>query len=321
VTAIGALGFSVRSALVKTAANTWTLVPQTTFGDSVVAAADAAALRTLGELGTAALKNTGTSGNNVPLLDGVNAWSEVQTANKGLIIAGISGSGVVPGAIVGDANFGMAFRPITPVAGQADYLWMDYGANTAMRLGGAASSLGAGLVVGAATGGFKGVGTVNAVAVYDDNSLLTCMPLNDGERDQAFWDSMLPDRVIETPAVRDEETGRELTPARVEVVETRSRTAKRFFDMKAEGFDANDPDIYFARLREDRALPGLPTIEEHERRYPVIDGVRQAVDKYGVGERTERMQLAMDFMAQTMATMYARIQNLEGSLAALEASR
>lgn len=34
---------------------------------------------TLQTLGTAALKNTGTSGNNVPLLDGANTWSAAQT--------------------------------------------------------------------------------------------------------------------------------------------------------------------------------------------------------------------------------------------------
>lgn len=48
--AIGALGYSARSTLVKTAANTWSLVPQTTFGDSVLALTDGAGLRSLGGL-------------------------------------------------------------------------------------------------------------------------------------------------------------------------------------------------------------------------------------------------------------------------------
>jgi len=46
--------------------------------DLVAAVSVAAARATLG-LGTAALKNTGTSGNTVALLDGVNTWSGAQT--------------------------------------------------------------------------------------------------------------------------------------------------------------------------------------------------------------------------------------------------
>lgn len=100
------------------------------------------------------------------------------TFTKGVIIAGLGGGGAVPGTIGKDANYGMIFRPNTTVAAQADYLWMDYGANTVMRLGGSASSLGSGLVLGAPTGGFKGLGTLNAVGVYDDNTLLTDLVLD-----------------------------------------------------------------------------------------------------------------------------------------------
>lgn len=38
-------------------------------------------------------------------------------------------------------------------------------------------ALNAGLIIGAPTGGDKGVGTLNATAVYDDNVLLTCWPI------------------------------------------------------------------------------------------------------------------------------------------------
>lgn len=44
---------------------------------------DASGTRTALGLGTAAVKNTGTSGNTVPLLDGANAWSATQTFNAG----------------------------------------------------------------------------------------------------------------------------------------------------------------------------------------------------------------------------------------------
>lgn len=51
----------------------------TTFTAGLLGAADAAAARTSLGLGTAAVQNTGTSGANVPLLNGVNTWSGVQT--------------------------------------------------------------------------------------------------------------------------------------------------------------------------------------------------------------------------------------------------
>jgi hypothetical protein len=40
-----------------------------------------------GTLGSAALKNTGTSGSNVPLLNGVNTWSGLQNLSAGLKVS------------------------------------------------------------------------------------------------------------------------------------------------------------------------------------------------------------------------------------------
>jgi hypothetical protein len=59
---------------------------------------------------------------------------------------------------------------------------------------------GLGLVVGSPTGGDKGVGTVNATAVYDDNTLLTCYVFeaerNGGTLDVAAWDELAPDAIV-----------------------------------------------------------------------------------------------------------------------------
>lgn len=198
-----------------------------------------------------------------------------------------------------------------------------------------------GVIGNGATGGDQGLGTANFRAVYDDGVLI-CAPLQDvfGETtDQAFWDNVIPNHVIKVsaeyenrPAVLsdpDPKTGDRtvLLPAEtikirdesVTVIETTHRTAKRYFDMKSDGFDATKPDIYFARLEADRAVPGMPTLDEHNQRYPVVDGVRTAVDKYGIHERTERSALALDFMALTIRTMYEEQKQLRATVEALQA--
>lgn len=54
-------------------------------GSSFIVESGATVRTSLG-LGTAAVKNTGTSGNNIPLLDGANTWSAAQTFNASAIV-------------------------------------------------------------------------------------------------------------------------------------------------------------------------------------------------------------------------------------------
>ena len=82
----------------------------------------------------------------------------------------------------------------------------------------------AGLLMAGATGGDKGVGTINATAVYDDNTLLTCMALQDeflrtGDVDLAKWDALVPDRVIPGRVDRMPATFMESVKTPVPVVE------------------------------------------------------------------------------------------------------
>jgi hypothetical protein len=59
----------------------------TSFGRSHLGLADATAGRSLWGLGTAAVKNIGTSGSAVPLLDAANGWSGRQTLGAGVTLA------------------------------------------------------------------------------------------------------------------------------------------------------------------------------------------------------------------------------------------
>ncbi len=63
--------------LYTTGANVWALTALTAFGLSLAGAADANAVRTLLGLGSAALKNTGNSGDVVPLCDGGDGVSPI----------------------------------------------------------------------------------------------------------------------------------------------------------------------------------------------------------------------------------------------------
>lgn len=93
-----------------------------------------------------------------------------------------------------------------------------------------------GLRIGSASGGSKGAGTVNAVAVYDDNVLLTCFGVEyllDGRIDLAKWDGFAPSG--------------------------RHGLAHSFAGMVSTDFDPRDHRSYFAKMTRDRALPGMPS--------------------------------------------------------------
>lgn len=58
--------------------------------------------------------------------------------------------------------------------GSNDYVWYSYTAGIVVRIYNATG----GMTLGAPTGGDKGTGTLNAVGVYDDNTLLTDLVLD-----------------------------------------------------------------------------------------------------------------------------------------------
>ena len=89
---------------------------------------------------------------------------------------------------------GMSLYPATAVANPVWTFAANSGETFAWRPHGTACmALDYGLTLGAPTGGQKGTGTLNAVSVYDDNTLLTDFVLDqavDGEIDFEFYDNL-----------------------------------------------------------------------------------------------------------------------------------
>lgn len=111
-----------------------------------------------------------------------------------------------------------------------------------------------GIVAGAPTGGSKGAGTVNAQAVYDDNTLLSCYVFDqalDDAIDMNKWDDKVPDRRIreidaEGKVIRDETVPRRHEPLR---------------KFSARAGTAHDPltlDGYARHWKEKRHLTSMP---------------------------------------------------------------
>jgi hypothetical protein len=189
--------------------------------------------------------------------------------------------------------------------------------------------IGGGVALGAPTGGAKGFGTLNATAVYDDNVLLTCGPIElakHGRVDLKKWDALVPDRhhperthdLLERREKKDgtgEEyvvVGKSTTPARVE--KRQHHVMHQFQAMLDEGFDPRDPKSFVSRMMADGAVPGLMTEKEW-------GDMHAAGDKPDSGTMLSRTHLALDNLAVAFATAVQQIETLQKRLDALESAR
>ena len=166
--------------------------------------ASAADQRTTLELGTAAVKNTGTSGDAVPLLNGVNIWSGAQTITTASAGATILKLESTDAGATGGPQFDIDRNSATPAAndvvGVIRFLGRDSGGNATpygninataldptdgsedgrviiqVPVAGAqtsAVSIANGMLVGAPTGSYQGTGTVNATDYYRNGTALS----------------------------------------------------------------------------------------------------------------------------------------------------
>jgi hypothetical protein len=151
--------------------------------------------------------------------------------------------------------------------------------------------VGGGVYHPSASGGDLGPNTINFGAVYDDNTLLTCGPvelMREGCIDLDKWDAL-------APAQRDAQTGE---------MKRRHAVMHRFVAMLEEGFDPRDAENYCARLAADGAPPGL--ITEREWRERAERGLRP-----DMGTMHTHALLALDNLAVAFASLVRRVAALE----------
>lgn len=139
--------------------------------------------------------------------------------------------------------------------------------------------IGGGLVIGSPTGSDKGAGTINAEAIYDDNTLLTDYVFDavaEGSIDVAKWDNRVPNREI---------PGR---PVEVRTHEPARRFAQRLDDL--------DPKAYGQKWKASRRLPAF----DHK-----------AGEQISVGEYAQRLLETCEVQAVHIDKLLERIEELE----------
>ncbi len=234
-----------------------------------------ATLVTIGHTGIVAVSNTAASTSSstgaMTVAGGIGVAGEVWA---GSAVHFGSGGSDAAGSLYADSNWGLILHAYTPSPAVAEFMFANAAGTERVRIG-----VAGGMVIGAPTGGDKGAGTLNATAVYDDNTLLTCFGIEyliDGKIDLAKWDGYSP-------------TGR-------------NDLVHRFSAMIAS-FDPRDHKQYVAKMLADRALPGMPLEDEWR------------PNTLALGEMHNRLWLSTELLASAFA---GHVSQTERRLAALE---
>ena len=149
----------------------------------------------------------------------------------------------------------------------------------------------AGVIIGSPTGGDKGAGTLNASAVYDDNTLLTCYVLDqavDGDIDLEKWDEKVPN--VETTDPGTEE---------VSIEERTHIPAKKFKARLATKYNPLDIDKYSQHWKDKKHLTSMP----NEARFEPAD--------MSSGEWIQRLVETVEIQAIHIDQLNTRLKSLE----------
>ena len=174
-----------------------------------------------------------------------------------------------------------------------------------------------GMVMSGATGGDKGTGTINAAAVYDDGTLLTCYVLEvavTGSVDMAKWDKLVPNRVIPAVTKTVDDTDAEpdadgVYPTKIvevepEVIEERIHTdARKFVSRLGTESDPLDIDKYAAHWKSKRHLTSMPNKDNFD------------IDRnMGTGTWIQRLVETVEIQAVHIDQLNQRLKALEAGL-------
>lgn len=176
-----------------------------------------------------------------------------------------------------------------------------------------------GAVFGTPTGGDKGGGAINAQAVYDDNTLLTCYVFDqalDGAIDPQKWDALTPDRrAPDQFAVKRDGQGREIVDPKTRlpvmekiaegpVLEVRRHEPMRKFAARAgTAYDPLTLDGYAAHWKEKRHLTAMP----NEATFDPVNG------QLTTGEWIQRLVETVEIQAVLIEQLNARVKTLEAA--------
>jgi len=259
-------------------------------------------------LGTAATVNTGTSGATIPLLNGANTWSANQTlSGAGLKWAATSTTASDPGFHL--TNSSARLDRILNTSGGMYFGVNALGTERVMTL-----NTDGGLTVGSPTGGSKGLGTINAVAVYDDNVLLTCYVLDaalDGQIDLEKWDAKVPNRII--PATTEMVDDLDAEPdadgkypqkivkiGQEQIEERIHEDARKFVARLGTEHDPLDIDAYALHWKTKRHLTSMP----NEKKFDPVAGM-------STGSWIQRLIETVEIQAIHIETLNQRVKALE----------
>ena len=178
-----------------------------------------------------------------------------------------------------------------------------------------------GAVFGSASGGAKGLGTLNAIAVYDDNILLTCYVIDQavlGEIDLEKWDAKVPNRVIKREGIWEpvlDKKGKVIKEvlkrkASEEIIERKHEYARKFLARIGTKYDPLTLDGFARHWKEKGHLSSYPNEDKFdpEKGMSTGDWIQRGI------EVDEILAVHIETLNQQNKDLLNRVEALEAKL-------